>query len=521
MKRCDFERVDAGNVRCKGCGKTYRYAGELERLRILGCGLSADQVTEALHQRARKAPPKAKRATADDLPCVHRSPDPAGHKVCELCSAKGDRVPVYRCTHPAIDGPVTIAKWTVGSKQGPTCLGCPQLEAPATEAPRSNGHVADVGKMVNGRSLQVRPGRGPLRVGLLSPVFQCGGVERHWLALCRHLPADRFRIAGIALGHDAPTHPDTCLEARRYGPIYATRRRGPVAHPDAEPVIERVADPAARLLADCDVVLWWATPDWAGRLGAFNRAGGRSVLISHGAADWTRAILWRSYRSASILAAVSQAAREAYPESVRSRVRVVLNGADPDRCCPRRSPAEVRASLGIPAGSLVVGFCGRFSSEKMPFDAIRTALEIPGAVALCAGDSFTRDAFVAKARQLGGRRVRFLHGGHVGDAYAAMDCLLVTSPAEGGPLVVLEAWLAGVPVVSTPVGAIPEIEAAAGCALTTPVRIGATPKQCARAVLQAVDRSQRYRVDAARLVAWQDYTSPRMAERWARLLLEG
>lgn len=36
---------------------------------------------------------------------------------------------------------------------------------------------------------------------------------------------------------------------------------------------------------------------------------------------------------------------------------------------------------------------------------------------------------------------------------AAIDCLIITSDSEGFPNAVAEAWLAGTPVVSTPVGA--------------------------------------------------------------------
>src|SRR5690606_10568837 len=45
----------------------------------------------------------------------------------------------------------------------------------------------------------------------------------------------------------------------------------------------------------------------------------------------------------------------------------------------------------------------------------------------------------------------------IGDAYAALDCMALTSPAEGAGLVFLEAMAARCPVVATSVGVIPSL----------------------------------------------------------------
>lgn len=53
--------------------------------------------------------------------------------------------------------------------------------------------------------------------------------------------------------------------------------------------------------------------------------------------------------------------------------------------------------------------------------------------------------------------------GHLGSAqavaahYAVLDAYLIASRVEGGPLMLLEAWAAGVPVVSTRVGMVPDV----------------------------------------------------------------
>ena len=61
------------------------------------------------------------------------------------------------------------------------------------------------------------------------------------------------------------------------------------------------------------------------------------------------------------------------------------------------------------------------------------------------------------------RRTRILGPlSHVGDALAAADVLAIPSRYEGTPLALIEAWLAGTPVVTTPIGFVREAEAMHG-----------------------------------------------------------
>lgn len=53
--------------------------------------------------------------------------------------------------------------------------------------------------------------------------------------------------------------------------------------------------------------------------------------------------------------------------------------------------------------------------------------------------------------------------------YAALDAYLISARIEGGPLMLLEAWAAGVPVVSTRVGMVPDVARDGQTALLAPV----------------------------------------------------
>lgn len=102
----------------------------------------------------------------------------------------------------------------------------------------------------------------------------------------------------------------------------------------------------------------------------------------------------------------------------------------------------------------------------------------------------------------------------VGTALSAMDCLVSASPSEGGPLTVIEAFLAGCPVVSTRVGIIPELESDGRLVVTIP--FDPTPEQLAAAVREAI--ADREMVERARQFAWNRFSATRMMLSYEALI---
>ena len=123
--------------------------------------------------------------------------------------------------------------------------------------------------------------------------------------------------------------------------------------------------------------------------------------------------------------------------------------------------ASARAALGLPVERPVVGWLGRLAWVKAPEAALEAfvAAGVPGATLSFVGEGPDRSALEAAARRLGvAERVRF-HG-LVPDAWRvlpAFDALLLSSRSEGTPMVLLEAMHAGVPIVSTAVGGVPDL----------------------------------------------------------------
>lgn len=130
-----------------------------------------------------------------------------------------------------------------------------------------------------------------------------------------------------------------------------------------------------------------------------------------------------------------------------------------------------RARLGVSDARPVVGWVGRFSEEKAPDLMVRAvaAMRQPAQACLL-GDGPMRGACESLAATMGvSDRVRL--PGAVRDAetyFSAFDALVLSSRTEGTPMVILEALAAGVPVVATAVGGIPDLLDGTGNVLVPP-----------------------------------------------------
>lgn len=150
-------------------------------------------------------------------------------------------------------------------------------------------------------------------------------------------------------------------------------------------------------------------------------------------------------------------------------VDVILNGVDEDRL-RGHSGAEVRSLVGAGADEVIftlVGRINRWKGQAVFLDAAeRLAAESEKARFVLAGDSFAGqeglteavDRRIRSSDFLRGRATRLPHVPEVGGVYAASDVVVVpsTEPEPFG-LVAAEAMAAGLPVVASRIGALPEI----------------------------------------------------------------
>ena len=181
---------------------------------------------------------------------------------------------------------------------------------------------------------------------------------------------------------------------------------------------------------------------------------------------WRRRLLvWRASRFARRFICVSKDVAGAcmkYGAVPRPKVSVVPNGINCENFQDRTRAEALRSTLGL-CGSPVVGTVGRLSAIKRQDVLIEAFAKIqqllPDAKLLIVGDGPEMPRLRALASNLGiGQSVIFAgYQERPQDYLNVMDVFVLTSQMEGMPLAVLEAWAAGLPVVASHVGGIPEI----------------------------------------------------------------
>jgi glycosyltransferase involved in cell wall biosynthesis len=141
-------------------------------------------------------------------------------------------------------------------------------------------------------------------------------------------------------------------------------------------------------------------------------------------------------------------------------VTFVPNGID---ALPPGDGARVRRELGIPPEAPLVGAVAVLRPQKgldvLVRAAAEAAREVPALRLAIAGEGPERARLEALASELGAAdRVMLLgHRSDVPDLLAALDVAASSSWFEGSPLAMMEYMDAGLPVVATRVGGVPDL----------------------------------------------------------------
>jgi glycosyltransferase involved in cell wall biosynthesis len=206
---------------------------------------------------------------------------------------------------------------------------------------------------------------------------------------------------------------------------------------------------------------------WGAVLGRLMRV---PVVIAHEHAwSWEgqrfRRLLDRELvaRGADVVLAVSRNARRRMiqEEGLDPRVVRLLPNGIPALAAP--SGRDVRGELGIEPDAPVIGTVSVLRTEKalevLIGAAARLAPVFPALRVLIAGRGDEKARLRALVGELGMEKTVLLLGPRrdVPDLLAALDVAVCCSDFEGSPLSVMEYMAAGLPVVATRVGGIPEL----------------------------------------------------------------
>lgn len=181
-----------------------------------------------------------------------------------------------------------------------------------------------------------------------------------------------------------------------------------------------------------------------------------------------------------------------------SRTLFVPNGVPPS---PPPRGRNVRAELGIEPDAPVVGAVGVHRPQKALHVLLHAssilAEKWPGLQVLIVGDGPERETLERLARELGVTdTVRFVgNRSDVPDVLRALDIAVCCSDFEGSPLAVMEYMDAGLPVVATAVGGVPDLIEPGVHGLLVPPR---DPSALAEAISELLGDPGRARTMGAR-----------------------
>lgn len=338
-----------------------------------------------------------------------------------------------------------------------------------------------------------------LRVGIVSNGLLLGGAEMWVASLVRNLDQSRIDVSGVVQMSDEFSYSQLLHRVSSVAPLYLGKAG-----------IEKLA-------AESDVLICWGVRQLGSLLP--DSFKGKVILVAHGRNEWDAGIIKEASGRATHFAAVSAWAADTYSDTGHTErpVTVIHNGVDVDRCKPIIAREETRAAWGLNAGDIAIGYLGGIKKAFKNSLAVAKAAAYLGEPyrAVYVGSDY--DNLGGEIRRISPNAVIRQPDFQAGNALSAFDCLMLASDTEGFSLALTEAWLAGVPTVATPVGAVPELEQVHG-QLTVHAPVGASPEELAAAVTKALSPENRRVVEHAKRVTELSYTAAAMGRRWSEYL---
>jgi len=237
-----------------------------------------------------------------------------------------------------------------------------------------------------------------------------------------------------------------------------------------------------------------------------------------------RARVGFALRRAAVVVALWPAAAAVIADRYRidaDRLRVIPTGVPAERFSPTppadRPARRLALDLGLDPDRRTVLLLGALSPEKNPLAAVDAMAALPDTQLLIGGDGPLAEAVAERARRAAPGRV--IRAGAVSDPaalLAAADALVLPSRTEGIPAVAIEAALAGLPVVASRVGGLPEVVVHGETGMLVD---GPTPVRLAQALDAALADGAALGA-AARAHCLGRFALTTVAAQWHELLVE-
>lgn len=359
-----------------------------------------------------------------------------------------------------------------------------------------------------------------LRVLEVLATLKRAGAERMAVTLACGLDRARFETAVVTLYDPFPGGFEPVLEQAGIRLWALGKRRG--FDPRMVPRLFRVIrqfQPA--VVHTHSYVLRYSLPAaWAAGVGAMvhtvHNVASKEVDF---AGRWIHRLAFRGRVAPVAVAKEIGRSIEAYYG--RPPAAVIPNGIDPNAFHLPQCRASWRFAHGFAPDDLLVVSVARLDPQKDPLGLIRAFAAAlgrdPRARLLFAGEGSLREAAAAEAAALGlAARVHFL-GVQAGvpELLSAADIFALFSTYEGNPMAVMEAMAAGLPVVATSVGGVPELVVDGETGLLVPA--GDRDAFAASLAALASDPARRRALAESARNRAQDFHADRMVASYAAL----
>ncbi|KJR46679.1 Poly(glycerol-phosphate) alpha-glucosyltransferase [Desulfosporosinus sp. I2] len=313
---------------------------------------------------------------------------------------------------------------------------------------------------------------------------EVGGAEQHVLSLIKGIDRTRFALHLVCLSQG----PFSNLAMKNNIPVQTFPMRFPLDLTPLPPLVRWIRQHKIQL-----VHTHGSRANLLGRLGA-KWLGIPTLTTVHSSlahdylSPWAARIALGLDRltlplTSGIITVSEYLAKEVALRGGRN-LETIYNGQSPIFFAdPTSSRHQFRRQWGIPAEALVLGTIGRLHPTKGHTYLIKTAIELlkrfPNLHLLLIGEGPLRQTLEAELER---NAIPYTLTGFLPSAYLAlpaMDLFVLPSISEGMGLVLLEAMQAGVPIVASDVGGIPEvIRAGQDGLLFPPGDVAAFTKAC-------------------------------------------
>lgn len=193
--------------------------------------------------------------------------------------------------------------------------------------------------------------------------------------------------------------------------------------------------------------------------------------------------------------------------------RTIYNGVKFEK----QNKNDSKKQLGLNPEDIIIGFVGRLEKNKNPLPLAGAVNLLPKKYkAIFVGRE--GDVLSQSLKQISKKIIYFPHQQNINPFWNALDALVVTSNAEAFGLNIVEAWAAGIPVLSTNVGIIKELSTLYGKDLAIVLPNDPSEYTVKNAIEKAfTDKEYQKTIKICQDLYKEYFHSKRMSQDWEEL----